>query len=213
MHSRPRSFRRCFPRKLCSLFVLAGICASTLPLPVPPSTGKDRSEQFPCQNRPCGCRSAQQCWKKCCCFTNAEKLAWAKANRVTAPKFVHVAAANDAEMAATRPSCCSRESKASCCQLSSGEFRTESTQSSTPVENATGPQKTDYVMGVFAEQCRGESSFWNALPWVIIPDPLDLSLVWTSIPLFQSMVSLCPAIPDSPPVPPPRRRNGDDFLI
>jgi hypothetical protein len=28
---------------------------------------KDRSTPFPCMNRPCGCVSAEQCRKKCCC--------------------------------------------------------------------------------------------------------------------------------------------------
>lgn len=42
------------------------------------ATGKDGSVPFPCQNRPCGCRSASGCLKKCCCFTPAQKSAWAK---------------------------------------------------------------------------------------------------------------------------------------
>lgn len=63
-----------------------------LPLPITPvpsnSPEKDQSKPFPCQNRPCGCRSAEQCWKKCCCFNSSQKIAWAKANKVTVPTSV-----------------------------------------------------------------------------------------------------------------------------
>ena len=79
-------------RGLVSLSVLLGVCAMLFPLPIAPlpqnSPEKDSSEPFPCQNRPCGCRSADQCWKKCCCFNNAQKVAWAKANNVKVPEFV-----------------------------------------------------------------------------------------------------------------------------
>jgi len=74
-------------RGLLSLSVLLGICAMVFPLPIAPLPQdlqeKDSPAPFPCQNRPCGCQSAEQCWKKCCCFDNSQKIAWAKANNVT----------------------------------------------------------------------------------------------------------------------------------
>ena len=45
--------------------------------------------QFPCQNCPCGCKSAEQCWAACCCFTPAERFAWAKKKGVTPPSYAH----------------------------------------------------------------------------------------------------------------------------
>lgn len=45
---------------------------------------KDRSARFPCQDTPCGCLSARQCFTDCCCRSPAETLAWARANGVTA---------------------------------------------------------------------------------------------------------------------------------
>jgi hypothetical protein len=94
-----KRIRKLWPRLvrgLLSLSVLLGVCAMLFPLPVAPlppnSPEKDSSEPFPCQNRPCGCRSADQCWKKCCCFNNAQKVAWAKSNNVKVPEFVLVAA-------------------------------------------------------------------------------------------------------------------------
>lgn len=83
-------------RRLLSLFVVVGVCAMLMPLPFGPlrsdSQEKDQSQPFPCQNRPCGCRSAEQCWKKCCCFNNSQKIAWAKAHKVAVPDYVLTAA-------------------------------------------------------------------------------------------------------------------------
>jgi len=94
-------------RGLLSLSVLLGICAMLFPLPIAPlprnSTEKDSSEPFPCQNRPCGCRSAEQCWKKCCCFDNNQKIAWAKANNVKVPEFVLAAAEKENERESQSP--------------------------------------------------------------------------------------------------------------
>lgn len=102
-------------RVLFSIAVIGTLCALALPLPLGLSvrlneSGKDCSEPFPCQNRPCGCQSAEQCWKKCCCFTNTQKVAWAKANNVTVPEFVLVAARKEA--ATTRDQ---QQTVASCC--------------------------------------------------------------------------------------------------
>ena len=99
-------------RRLISLLVLLGILCSFFPLPAPPqvmsdtawglSTSarsaaspieKDRSRPFPCAQRVCGCRSAEQCWKKCCCFTDAQKVAWADARGVELPAYVRESAA------------------------------------------------------------------------------------------------------------------------
>ena len=77
------------------------------------SLGKDTSAPFPCQARACGCRSAKQCWKKCCCFTDTQKVAWAKANRVTLPAFVVAAAKRESSVAKgtceVAEACCARD--------------------------------------------------------------------------------------------------------
>jgi hypothetical protein len=102
--SRGLSIRR--QRRLVGLLVLLGMLCTYLPLPAPPvalspsgergrisggaksQQGKDLSRPFPCAQRVCGCRSAEQCWRKCCCFSDAEKVAWADAHGVELPEFV-----------------------------------------------------------------------------------------------------------------------------
>ncbi len=71
---------------------------------------KSRSIPFPCQNRPCGCQSAEQCWSgDCCCFTMEEKLAWARERGIEPPPRVHARPQKAATVSAgskTNPSCC-----------------------------------------------------------------------------------------------------------
>jgi hypothetical protein len=105
-------------RRLTALLLLIVAVWMLFPLSIqaPPSgPEKDDSAPFPCQNRPCGCKTAAQCWKKCCCFTNAQKVAWAKSHGVQPPEYVAQAAAKEA---ATKPvvrSCCQQSKSQSCC--------------------------------------------------------------------------------------------------
>ena len=100
-------------RRLMSLLALLCLAAILLPLPIAPvaqnNSGKDTSQPFPCQNRPCGCRSAEQCWKKCCCFTNSQKVAWAKANGVDLPNYVLAAAKKETAIAKKPCALCSKK--------------------------------------------------------------------------------------------------------
>lgn len=88
-------------RTLISVMTLGALLACVLPVPYgrPSHLDKDASSPFPCQNRPCGCRSAEQCWKKCCCFTHAQKLAWAEQHGIVAPQLVREAAAQEQNVA------------------------------------------------------------------------------------------------------------------
>lgn len=66
--------------------------AGGIPLPAPTISGNTAnhntasrdSRPFPCQQHRCGCRTAEQCWQHCCCFSPAERRAWARAHGVEA---------------------------------------------------------------------------------------------------------------------------------
>ena len=99
-------------------------------MPIPVSTfsvlDKDNSQPFPCQSCACGCRTAEQCWTNCCCFTPAERFSWAEKNGVTPPWYAQ-RPTNNAKAAdrgnssdktaqdsvGTRSDC--HESKSACC--------------------------------------------------------------------------------------------------
>lgn len=91
------------------------------------SVDKDSSQPFPCQNRPCGCKAATQCWTSCCCFSAAEKLAWAERNGVTPPIYARLPSSDqivaegppeisgiDLEIFPASSNCC--DSHGSCCE-------------------------------------------------------------------------------------------------
>ncbi len=151
--------------------------------------GKDLSAPFPCQARACGCRSAKQCWKKCCCFTDTQKVAWAKAHRVTLPAFV-VAAANR-ESSVAKGTC---ESAESCCEA--GVRR----------EGEAPRPRVRLVVGVEALQCSGvEQTIAGVLISLVPPELLTVSILNLGtgevMPLADS--SLAPSELE-PPTPPPR---------
>src|SRR6202035_3152816 len=79
-------------QKAVALLLLLGILVEVAGIPVVRVSKKDRSRPYPCQDRPCGCASADECWHHCCCMNNKEKLAWARAHGVTPPDFIVAAA-------------------------------------------------------------------------------------------------------------------------
>jgi hypothetical protein len=56
------------------------------PFPAGAARKKD-GVPFPCQDHPCGCQSAEECWRHCCCFTPEERWTWARAQGVTPPPY------------------------------------------------------------------------------------------------------------------------------
>ncbi|MEQ8786025.1 MAG: hypothetical protein RIC55_06985 [Pirellulaceae bacterium] len=82
-------------RSLVAALLLPVLLAGGVGLPAVPVVRKDLSQPFPCQDCACACRDAQACWSGCCCLTDEQKLAWAKAHNVTPPAYVAVRAANE----------------------------------------------------------------------------------------------------------------------
>lgn len=79
---------------------------------------KDRSRNFPCRDKPCGCGSAEQCFASCCCHTPAELAAWAESNRVAPDLLAALArrAALPDPSPATPSGCCGTPAAGdSCC--------------------------------------------------------------------------------------------------
>jgi len=126
-------------RRITTWLAILGytLVASGLPLPfgmtapaAPDSpaakrlAGKDRSQPFPCMDKPCGCATAEQCFTSCCCNTPAETLAWATVHRVEPAVLAalerRVASGSQVVAKATKPSCCSSKAPAaeeSCCTV------------------------------------------------------------------------------------------------
>src|SRR5437868_1752138 len=93
-------------RRLVAPAALGGFLGGLIGVPlVRLGPAKDRSRPFPCQDHRCGCLSAEQCWRSCCCFTNSQKLAWAAEHGIRPPAYVFTAAARE-KPTASAESCC-----------------------------------------------------------------------------------------------------------
>jgi hypothetical protein len=80
---RRRFTRRCACGVLLAMYV---VTAAGVPLPAGNMSLKS-GEMFPCMDCPCGCNSAEQCWRSCCCHTLAERMDWAREHGVRPPEY------------------------------------------------------------------------------------------------------------------------------
>jgi hypothetical protein len=79
---------RPIPRRLIAAGALLAYLAATIGLPFPPPLiVKDGGKPFPCQGHACGCQTAEDCWRHCCCHTPEERWAWAEENHVQPPEY------------------------------------------------------------------------------------------------------------------------------
>jgi len=187
------------------------LVASGLPLPLggmqpasPASpvakrlAGKDRSQPFPCMDKPCGCATAEQCFSNCCCNTPAELLAWAKANRVE-PGLIaalrrRLAVAGPETPAAT--SCCAAKQQAACCTETPAEL---------PREPADEPVSRHTVVLSSMLACGGIVSQWLACG-AAPPPPAVVAVVFV-VPLVEPCADgddVWRAERVEPDAPPPR---------
>lgn len=205
--------RLIFRRLFVGLCVVAHLSATT-GFALPELKAADPSDKpFPCQQHRCGCHSADQCWRSCCCMTQEEKLAWARKNGVRPPQFVVEAAAREKLTAAqslkgccsqqaVEPSsgkCCSSRKKTSCCD-----------QIHQPADHLAGESKAQssigWVLGIHALQCQGLATLWVSTGAVIAPPPVVEAPQDCSPPQWcdGSADSQWTAISMRPDIPPPR---------
>ncbi len=94
MPSRRSMSWRSFFRRLIAVGALLAYLAAVNGVPLPPPVViKDGGKPFPCQGHACGCQTAEECWRHCCCHTPEERWAWAEENHVTPPDYAEKPAA------------------------------------------------------------------------------------------------------------------------
>jgi hypothetical protein len=188
-------------KRLLSMLIVASLLVGSAGVPVVSRVAKDHSVPFPCQDNPCGCSSADECWHHCCCHTNREKVAWAHEHGVTPPDFV-VAAAEKEEHSAEH-TCCTHHGCEKCAAKAAAAHHDD--EHAAQQAAAKGSLKLRLVLVDFARHCRNLPQFWSlvsaALPVRIEPSwSFDAKVVGRVIdaPVPQRHVEL------SPPVPPPK---------
>lgn len=180
-------------------------------VPVPAPVEKDRSQPFPCQHHRCGCASAEQCWKRCCCYSHQQKIAWARTHNVTPPAQWLAASQRDdrshgdytsAGHSSSTASCCSSKQKhppgsSSCCQSHA--------HSCCKAQPVAEPQPAMQIVDVMrAQRCAGEASLWaNATVAVPVPvtnffDVRGAHVQWRRL---SNVASFSGPLPLDPPPP------------
>ncbi len=181
-------------RRLIAGVVCVCVLAANIPIPVMVSTTafKDRSIPFPCQDDACGCRSAQQCWSSCCCYSDRERLAWAEAHHVVVPATF----AKPVTPPPAKPACshCATQ-----CQSKANANAKPETETKTETNFPTRYLLTSAVL-----KCGGETTPWGGLPWgiVVVKPPSIDSIEDHSF--ARPTSDRLPSSPAVPPTPPPR---------
>ena len=179
-----------------------GLVALGLPLPLgierpdasPSPAGtkllaaKDRSQPFPCMDSPCGCATAEQCFRDCCCTTFAERLAFARRHRLGGI----VLAALEARVAAAAPSQPAGETEEapkladSCCAVKpSGPPSGPACSAGSSGEGAGAPeealrQKRPTVILRAMLACQGIVAQWLAVGVSLPPPRVEFfALLWS----------------------------------
>ena len=194
--------------RLMVLAVATGVVFAFIPVPAsrPKHEGKDKSRPFPCQDRPCGCGSADQCWKQCCCFTNSEKVAWAQANSVSVPDEVIAAAKTERPKPKERCSaCCGASAGDAVCDSSATQPETAPPDNSGDPPSLRGVTTHRSVLIIAAQKCQGHHWHWVAVPWAVDLASFCVGCVPASITRGIELDSDDPVRGSiRPPVPPPR---------
>ena len=192
------------PRRLLAWMLIAQQLFVGTGIALPCSVAAAGStERYPCEKCGCGCRSAEQCWAQCCCFTNQQKIAWARQHGVAVPEFV-VAAAKREAAAAEKPKCphCDRRAVPKIA-VSSPDARTRSDR-----EQRNDEQRpSGKICWLDALRCHGLTEQWQATTPIWPSDPhVELCLVLLPVGRVEPQPVLrhlfCPS---APPTPPPKK--------
>ena len=181
--------RRSFRRGAIALLLIVNqiVLCTGLPLPALAQTPqKDRSQPFPCMDRPCGCQNAEQCWHSCCCFSMQEKLAWAEAHHIEPPAYVREEAQREAREATKKRSACCQcgncaRSGCAACAAKAAQASPSATKPNNDRPDNSLPRPVGWVCWIMALGCQGDNA-------------LGLLAVSPALPAFRCAFSL-----DEPP--------------
>src|SRR5262249_43664149 len=204
-------------RRICVCVALPGSLAAAIGFPLPHLSSKDHRQPFPCQDHPCGCQTAEQCWRHCCCFSPEERLAWAEAHHVEPPAYAERPAARGWQTVRLRDELAAREGSTHCAQCATPPTcltcdapasRSCCSKDSTRSEasrHSERPARTPWMLGVAELRCQGGATLWVSAGAAVPPPAL---LMWTDSLLASDWLSPWNASalprPLIPPDPPPR---------
>jgi len=186
----------------------AVLLVSSVGLPLPTIATKDGSKPFPCLKRACGCQTADDCWKKCCCFTDEEKLAWARENGVTPPDEVVARVASrrnqPSDLAENTGSCC--YVKKACCHAEESHEAPSTCCHAKKAENSSDTTELKFVVALEAAKCSGVQLSWICVKVGMTPPMPVVAPTSTTglVTWFEILDRDFDSLPPEPVAPPPR---------
>jgi hypothetical protein len=179
---------------VCLVYLLAA-----LEVPLPVFVHKIGGQPFPCQDHLCGCRTAEQCWAHCCCFTPEQRWAWAREHNVEPPAYAEKPAEKPADHGWNTAKLRDRDrgtttAKNCCCCTH---------ETAAPTKQCSDTSRL-WVTVMTAWHCQGYSTFWISAGAVLPVPPLAMSLDYTPPSCVCLPTVHADKIPSTPPDPPPR---------
>lgn len=190
--------------KAAGILTAVAVAIATLGIPLPVQVIKDLSQAFPCMDCGCGCVNAEMCWRKCCCYSNSQKLAWANKHGIRVPDFVLEQAAAEVdlepvELADVKPCCRQRILAVKGVMAAKGVSATKASSACArnsgrcDEEPNTEPPLIPGVLAIHALKCQGLTLTVSMLPPSVPTDEIgaDLLLVpgeqvaFAASPLYQ----------------------------
>ena len=163
---------------------------------------KNISIPFPCQFSGCGCSDAVQCWSSCGCHTDAEKIAWAKANSVQPPEWFLEDLKTKTKEASAEDSSCG----GCCCCHSKSKSTTPDAAEPAPIAVESIEQMSTRIVYLDLKQrrkCQGQYDVDQVALFYTSPANRPLPAISLS-PLCVRDAGLPPAITQLPDTPPPQ---------
>ena len=177
-------------------------------LPVTKVVGSTEAKRFPCETRPCGCATADRCWKKCCCHSLSSRLAWARREGVTPPQHAITAG----EAAGLDTTCWDKTPSPARVALgkSTGDEvsrqRTDCQKKLCHTESSAKIKLLTFkpVIVLHAIACQGMTSDGTFLVATPLPTAIALPASLRIPEFFVTKALLYTALVGKPPLPPPQ---------
>lgn len=162
-------------RRLLVALMLVGYLAASVGYPsYRPAAGKESEQPFPCQHRACGCRTAEQCRRSCCCHSKATKITWALERGIDPSRVAILTPEEVAYYSQHKVAPAVAQAKQACCH--------QSTSAAKPKQSACCSKRPapgfNFVLGIQAQKCRGSGVDWIQAGFIALPpDPVGLALI------------------------------------
>ncbi len=166
-------------RKACAVAALLGFVAATVGVPVYPAASATNSPAtHPCAGRGCGCDLRGDCWHSCCCFSLAERVAWARRQKLPVPKEALARLAAESKPPAVVKACCAKAAR----------HKASAKSNARPAS-----RRVQWPAGIAALKCRGVTMSLSGLGVPITLPPAIVALAH-EMPLAGEVIERAPLL-------------------